>query len=197
MTQGGNVSKDKQDKQAEALPVPEVEPPKKETHDLLISPSRREKAEAEDENIEAELAAEDQFKTGRGDGHTHNPRQALDQGLTYTPPTDPATLPAEDDPQGVKVAAGFAPSMEDSKPSAERLPITVDNNDLDLQEDIYTALGNNSETGHLTNIKVQVEAGIVNLIGTVTTQDDIPRVYNIVSELDGVVEVQNNLQVEQ
>jgi len=190
------MPKDKQDKQSEALPIPEVEPQKKESNDLLIVPNEREKKEAEDENIKAELAAENKFKTNRSDGHTHNPRRAMDQGLTYTPPSDPPILPAEDEPQGVKIAAGFAPSMVETNPDAERLPPTVDDNDLDLRDDIYSVLRNNSETGHLTNVKVQVREGTVNLLGTVTTQDDIPRVFDLVSELDGVVEVQNNLQVE-
>ena len=190
------MSKNKKSKKSEALPLPEVEAKERETYDLLISPEQREKAEAEDTNIEAELAAEEVFKTKQSDGHTHNPRLAWQQGLTYTPPTDPPILPSEEDPQGVEVAAGFAPSMEDSNPDVERLPDTVDNNDLDLLEDIYLVLRNNSETGHLTNIKIQVDRGVVNLLGTVTSEDDIPIVFDLVSDLDGVVEVQNNLQVE-
>ncbi|MCB0214787.1 MAG: BON domain-containing protein, partial [Anaerolineae bacterium] len=60
----------------------------------------------------------------------------------------------------------------------------------------YIALRNNSETGHLTNVKVQVEDGVVNLVGTVTSEDDIGMVQSIVQELEGVLDVNNNLQVE-
>jgi hypothetical protein len=115
--------------------------------------------------------------------------------LTYTPPDDPATLPS-DDLQGVEVATGFAPMMEETDPDVEDLPPEVDDNDLDLLDDIYIALHNNSETGHLTNIKVQVNQGVVNLLGTVSSEDDIAVVYDIVADLDGVVEVLDNLQVE-
>jgi hypothetical protein len=166
----------------------------KESHDLLISAEMTEKAEAEDTNVDHELENAEVFKTQNSDGHTYNPHLAMQQGLTYTPPTDPPVL-GSDAPQGAKVAAGFAPSMEESNPDVEILPTRVDNNDLDLLENIYLALDNNSETGHLSNVKVQVNQGIVNLLGTVESEDDLARVYEIVQDLTGVVEVQNNLQV--
>jgi hypothetical protein len=184
----------KKSKETEPLPPPEVEPETRQTHDLFISPEPAEKEEAADANIEAELADEQYFNTKESDGHTYNPRQAAEQGLTYTPPTDPPTLPSEDDLQGAEIGAGFAPSMERSDPDVERLPGDVDNNDLDLREDVYTALRMNSETFHLTQIKVQVDQGVVNLLGTVPTEDDISRVYDVVNSLTGVVAVQNNLQ---
>lgn len=176
----------------------EASPEKREPYDLLISADAREKKEAEDERFEEDqqLPDAEAYDTQRTDGHTYNVRQAIDQGLTYTPPTDPATLPSETDPQGAEIAAGFAPSMEDTNPAEENLPSHVDNNDLDLRDDIYLALRNNSETAHLTNVKVQVDNGIVNLLGTVTTQDDIAIVDDVVNELEGVIGIKNDLQVE-
>ncbi len=140
------------------------------------------------------MAREEVFDTQQGEGHTYNPYVAQDQGLTYTPPSDPPTLPS-DDPQGAEVAAGFAPSMEDANPDAEILPSRVDNKDLDLLDDINLTLRTNSETGHLANIKVQVKDGIVTLLGTVPAEEDIGRVHAIVAELDGVDEVRNHLEV--
>jgi hypothetical protein len=151
--------------------------------------------EAEDVDIEEELAIDELMDTQHGDGHTYNPQQAAEQGLTYTPPTDPPVVPSEDDLQGAEVAAGFAQSMEKTSPDAEVLPPGVDNNDLDLLEDVYVALRNNSETAHLTDIRVQVDQGVVSLLGTVFNQGDIPLVYAIVSELGGVVEVMNHLTI--
>jgi hypothetical protein len=144
--------------------------------------------------VEFDLATEELFKTQQGDGHTYNPFHAQDQGLTYTPPTDPPVLPT-DDSQGVEIAAGFALCMENSFPNAECLPPTVDNNDLDLLNDIYLALHYNSETGHLTNVKVQVNEGVVSLLGTVFSEDDIGLVHEIVRGLEGVVGIRNHLQV--
>ena len=172
----------------------EVEPraKQKETYDLLIAKADAEKAEAEDLDVERELANEEHFDTQHSDGHTLNPHLAQEQGLTYTPPTDPP-VQASDDPQGAEIAAGFAPSMEDTNPDAEILPATVDNNDLDLLDDIYVALRYNSETAHLNNIKVQVKDGVVNLLGTVSSEEDIVQVYEVVNRLAGVVRIKNNL----
>jgi osmotically-inducible protein OsmY len=117
--------------------------------------------------------------------------------LTYIPPSDPPVLPSEDDPQGAKIGTGFAPSMEEAAPHVENLPSCVYNNDLDLRDNIYLAVRNNSETAHLTNVKVQVNNRIVYLLGTVFSQDDIGRVDEIVNQLEGIRAIRNNLQIEE
>ena len=166
----------------------------RESEDLLLGDNTPERNEMEALSLDRDLEDSEPFKTNESDGHTLNPYVAQEQGLVYTPPTDPPVLPG-DDPQGAEVAAGFATSMEETNPDIERLPDEIDNNDLDLRDDIYIALHNNSETGHLTNVKVQVEDGVVNLVGTVTSEDDIGMVQSIVQELEGVLDVNNNLQV--
>ncbi len=102
------------------------------------------------QDFDREVAQEELIDTQHSDGSTYNPQQAQEQGLVYMPPADPPVLPDEDF-QGAEIAAGFAPSMEDVDPSAEVLPIRVENNDLDVQEDIYTVLQTNSETSKLDN----------------------------------------------
>jgi hypothetical protein len=150
--------------------------------------------EEEDVDVEEELAQDEIFDTGKGEGHTYNPQQAAEQGLTYTPPSDPPTVPSED-LQGAEIGAGFAPSMEDSDPDRQRLPDRIDDQDLDLQEDVYQALRYNSETAHLSDTRVLVNEGVVSLFGTVPSEDDLGRIYSVISELEGVVRVVNHLQV--
>jgi hypothetical protein len=130
--------------------------------------------------------------TAHTDGSTTDPHQAQEQGLVYDPPSDPPVLPS-DDPQGAEVAAGFASSMEASNPDVLDLPDRVDNQDLDLEENIQTALRNNSETSHLTDISVTVRNGIAHLNGHVVSEDDIAIVHYLVRDLDGVQDVRNNL----
>lgn len=142
--------------------------------------------------IERDMATEDIFDTAHSDGHTYNPEIAMEQGLVYTPPTDEPVRPS-DDPQGVEIAAGFAPSMEATDPDEEDLPPRVDNNDLELQDDVYLALRNNSETMNLDDVTVRVDDGVVTLLGTVQTEDDIALASSIVTELEGVDEVRNKL----
>ena len=83
--------------------------------------------------------------------------------------------------------------MEASNPDVLDLPDRVDNQDLDLEEDIQTALRNNSETGHLTDISVTVRSGIAYLNGHVVSEDDVAIVHYLVRDLDGVQDVRNNL----
>jgi hypothetical protein len=160
------------------------------------SDERLEGFEEEDVDLEEDLAGEEEYDTQHGEGHTFDPYEADDQGLTYTPPTDPPIMLVDEDATGVEIAAGFAQSMEDIDPSVEDLPAEVDNNDLDLQQDIEEALRYNSETMHLDNVHVEVSDGVVTLTGTVPTMDDLGFVYEIVYDMDGVVEVRNDLETE-
>jgi hypothetical protein len=151
--------------------------------------------EEEDVDLEEDLAQEQIFDTQQGEGHTYNPQRAAEQGLTYTPPSDPPTVPSED-LEGAEIGAGFAPSMEDTDPDRRQLPDRVDNQDLDLQEDVYRALQYNSETAHLSDIRALVTEGVVSLFGTVPSEDDLARIYSVVSGLEGVRRVVNHLQVQ-
>ncbi len=133
-----------------------------------------------------------------GDRHpteTEDIDEATEESLSYTPPMDPAVVPSNDR-QGAEIAAGFAADLEDTDVDAEDLPGQVDNSDLDIQEDVEMALRYHSETADLDDIRVRVRDGVVFLLGTVPTFSDIGLVDSIVSELDGVDEVVNRLDVE-
>ncbi len=145
---------------------------------------------------EQDLEKETLRDTQHSDGHTFNPYHAQDQGLTYTPPTDPPVVPSHQDPQGAEVAAGFATSMEGTEPNAKKLPPEIADNDLNLRANIYEVLRKNSETTHLTDLEVQVRDGVAHLRGKVLNQNDIARVYDIVNNLEGVVDVRNDLTVD-
>lgn len=136
------------------------------------------------------------YNTQYTDGHTYDPDLAWDQGLTYTPPTDPPII-VSNDLEGVEIAAGFAPSMEDTDPDVEDLPPHVDNNAYDLQEDVYLALLNNSETSNLANqITINVVDSVVVLEGVVPDDQDIALIDEIVNDLNGVDSVENRLTTE-
>jgi hypothetical protein len=143
---------------------------------------------------ECDLAMEDIVDTQHWYRYTYNPHLAQDQGLVYIPPEDPPVLPAED-PEGIRVATGFAPSMEEADPDVEELPPHVDDNDLDLEEDICIALQNNSETSHLTGVHVRVRNRVAWIRGLAETEDDIGHVADVVASLKGVRDVVIDLDV--
>ena len=161
----------------------------------MVDEDEYEGLESEDTDWEEDLATGTLVDTQHGQGHTYNPEEAWEQGLTYTPPDDPPILPSTD-PQGVEIAAGFAPSMIESNPDEEELPTEVDNNDLDLEDNIYLILRNTSETTDLADqINISVVDGIVTLEGTVPSDADIALVDEIVSKVAGVVDIENLLEV--
>ena len=156
---------------------------------------RLERIKPDDVDFQEDLTTERAYDTKQTEGHTFDPWKAEDQGLTYTPPSDPPVVPSEDDPQGADVAAGFAPSMEASGADVEDVPERVEDRNLDLEENIYEALRYNSETRHLQDVRVYVHNGIVSLFGSVPSDQDQALVYNVVSGLKGVVRIHDEIQV--
>jgi len=133
--------------------------------------------------------------TQHGDGSAYYALEAQQQGLVYIPPDDPPVIPSND-PEGIEIAAGFGKAIEEEDdPREENLPDRVINNDSDLEEKIRVALRKNSETAHLTNVIVTVEDGIVYLAGQVETLDDVDLVVTVVGDLEGVVDVEEELEV--
>jgi len=161
----------------------------------IIEVSLEEMYEEEINNPNNDLAIENLIDTQHTSGSTYNPDEAEEQGLVYTPPHDAPVIPS-DNYGGVEIAIGFAQSMEESNPDVEDLPSRVDNNDLDLEDNIVTALRYNSETTTLSgDIRVRVHHGVVRLYGLVNDLQDTDLVEDIVRDMDGVVDVINNLEV--
>ena len=162
----------------------------------IIEVSLEEMYEEEINNPDADLAIEDLIDTQHTSGSTYDPYAAQDQGLVYTPPDDPPIIPS-DNPMRVEMGIGFAQSMEESNPDIEELPANVDNNDLDLEDNIVTALRYNSETTTISDdVRVRVRRGVARLYGTVADLQDVDLVEDVVRNMDGVVDVINHLEVE-
>lgn len=181
----------------EDIVVPGIVPPEgHEFHNEDDEATGEDESQLED--YEQDLAAEYQIKTKYGDGSTWNPSETMsethNQGLVYTPPTDPPVVPS-DDFQGAEVGAGFAPGMEDTDPGVADLPERVDNNDWDLVEDVQEALRLNSETQHLSDIHIEVQDGVVFVRGTVATMDDLGRAEEIIYDLPGVRDVISEVEL--
>lgn len=161
----------------------------------LVDDETGEELVSGDEDWEDDLSDGTLIDTQHTDGHTYDPEEAWEQGLVYTPPDDPPVAPSGSH-QGIEVTAGFAPSMAQSNPDLNELPANVDNNDLDLEEDVYVTLRNTSETVDLADrITITVEDGVVTLEGAVLNDADIALVDEVVTNVPGVVEVKNLLEV--
>lgn len=146
-------------------------------------------------DLDKDLGVEQRYQTQRSDGSTFNPDEAHEQGLTYTPPSDPPVVPSPDEPQGAEIAAGFAPSMEDTEPGVRDLPERIEDRDLTVEQKIHDLLRYNSETRHLRNVRVYVSDGVAFLFGSVPGEDDPGRVASIVGDLPEVSRVEEYLEV--
>lgn len=159
----------------------------------VVEISFEEIMELQDE-LEEDTTMGDLVDTAHTDGSTENVHLAMDQGLVYTPPTDPPVVPS-DDLQNVEIAAGFASSIED-EPEIANLPERVDDNDTDAEDDIRRALLYNSETTHLDDVRVYVRDGVAYVRGSVFDDDDIAAIDALIRALDIVDEIQIELDEE-
>jgi hypothetical protein len=146
------------------------------------------------EEREAEFDEDGPVDTQHGDGTAYYPLKAQQQGLVYIPPDDPPILPS-DDPQGIEIAAGFAKEAQFEDPRGEYVPERVAGGDWDLQARIVSVLHKSSLTNQMTEVRVQVEDGIVYLSGKVETLDDIDVVCSVVQNIEGVDDVEEELIV--
>lgn len=162
----------------------------------IIEVSLEEMYDEEINDPDRDLAIEELIDTQHTSGSTYDPYEAEEQGLVYTPPDDPPIIPSARS-GGIEMGIGFAQSMEETDPDEEILPKRVDNNDLDLEDNIVTALRYNSETTNVSSkLHVRVRNGIVRLYGTVNDLQDVDLVETVIRDMDGVVDVINKLEVE-
>jgi len=148
---------------------------------------------AEEERA-AEFDEDGPVDTQHGDGTAYYPLKAQQQGLVYDPPDDPPILPS-DDPQGIEMGVGFAKEAQFEDPRGEYVPERLAGGDWDLQARIVAVLHKSSLTNQMTDVQVQVEDGIVYLSGRVDTLDDIDVVCSVVEQVEGVVDVEEELIV--
>jgi hypothetical protein len=112
--------------------------------------------------------------------------------VPYFPPTDPVVRPS-DDPEGLEVVGGFAPTaMDDPETETGVFP----NTDDDLAEAVRRELIVDAATADLAGrIRVFARNGVVVLRGAVETLADAEEVEAVAGRVEGVVEVREELDV--
>ena len=191
------ASRQKQKLERKTPPLPSEE----ETQEQLTPPPEQLSLEELEERLtaqrrEAELDEDGPVDTQHSDGSAYNAYVAQQQGLVYTPPDDPPTLPS-DDPQGAEIAAGFGRAVEEAdNPLSEDFPARFAERDEHLAEQIRTALRINGETSNYGTVEVEVAEGIVYLQGEVETLDDVDIILTVVRNVPGVVDIEEELRVE-
>jgi len=132
---------------------------------------------------------------GMREGETGDPNVAAEEGLAWVPPIDPPVVADESDPEGVRVAAGFGVDAFDDPFDADHASQLLTGGD-ELTDRIREALLADSATSrYADSVIIGTSAGKVVVRGMVDDIDDTDFVAEVISQVAGVVEVVDELEV--
>ena len=129
-------------------------------------------------------------------GETDDANVAAEEGLAWIPPIDPPVVADESDPEGVRMAAGFGVDSRaepyDVDHHGEVVPIGEE-----FEERIREALLADASTSRYADqIVIGTRGGKVIVRGMVDDIDDTDNVAAVISNVTGVTEVVDELEVE-
>ncbi len=130
-----------------------------------------------------------------GDVGTTDPGEASDGAEPYYPPTDPVVRPVPRSEGDIQVTGGFSAGSLDSPMDSEPGPPQLEGGDDEIAREVRLALQEDAGTADL-RIRVAVRDGIVYLRGTVGSLDDVEQAEAVAGQVPGVVEVQEELEIE-
>ncbi len=130
----------------------------------------------------------------RGD-ETDDPFIAAEEGFTYIAPIDPPVVPSADSPEGIEVAAGMGHSALDEPFDADHHSDFLTAED-EMSARVREALRADASTSRFADqIKVLTRGGVVILRGVVDDVEDTDNAAAVASYVDGVIEVNDELEV--
>lgn len=129
------------------------------------------------------------------DGETADPNVAAEEGMTWVPPIDPPVVADAEDPEGVRVAAGFGVDSRDEPYDADHHSELITAED-ELKARIREALLADSATSrYADSLVIGHRMGRVVVRGVVDDIDDTDNVAEVISNVVGVTEVIDELEV--
>jgi hypothetical protein len=144
--------------------------------------------EPDADNIESLVATE------LRDGETDDPGEAAEEGLTYVPPVDPPVIMGEGGmPQ---VAAGFGTTADDEPFDADHHDSAMYSED-ERTERVREALLSHAATSALVDrLSLETVGSRVVVAGTLDDLDDEDQVLEVISEVDGITDIVNRIEIE-
>jgi hypothetical protein len=143
--------------------------------------------ESDAENLESLL------ETELREGETDDAGEAAEEGLTWVPPSDPPIVANE---RGdAEVAAGFGTTADDEPFDADHHASGLFGED-EMTQRVLDALRTHAETAGLADrLQVETIGPRVVVAGEVDDLDDEDAVLGVVSDVDGVVDVESRIEV--
>jgi hypothetical protein len=128
-------------------------------------------------------------------GETRDPDVAAEEGLAYVPPVDPPVIPDADEPEGIRVAAGFGVTATDEPYDEDHHGELVPEED-EMSERVREALLADAATSRFAEeIAVATRGARVILRGTVDDIEDSDNAVAVADRVSGVIEVVDELEV--
>ncbi len=128
-------------------------------------------------------------------GETANPDVAAEEGLTWIPPIDPPVVPDLDDPQGIRVAAGFGTTADDEPYDADHHSESITNDD-EMATRVREALRADAATSqYAETLAIGTRGSTIAVRGVVDDLDDTDNVVEVIGRVTGVAEVREELEV--
>jgi BON domain len=130
------------------------------------------------------------------DGETDNPFEAVEEGLTYVPPSDPPTVPSGDgDLSGAVVASGMASSALDAPYDEDHHQSFYPGGD-ELSARVREALrADSSSSEYADKVRIITRGAVVILRGEVVDLEDSDNLSAVAAFVEGVEEVVDELRV--
>ena len=129
------------------------------------------------------------------EGETDDPNEAAEEGLTYIAPIDPPVVGVGPDGDP-RMAAGFATAADDEPFDLDHHTASVPVQD-EFTDRVREALLANAETSIFADdLILDSEGGVVRVAGRVSDLADEEAMLAVVSDVPGVVEVDNRVEVE-
>jgi hypothetical protein len=128
-------------------------------------------------------------------GETDDPNEAAEEGLTYIAPVDPPTVgsQADGDP---RVAAGFGTTAVDEPFDADHRAQSVGFEDEVTGRVREALLAHASTSGYADMLGIETAGGIVRVTGRVSDLVDEEHIQQVISEVEGVTNVDSRLEIE-
>jgi hypothetical protein len=128
------------------------------------------------------------------EGETDDPMEAVEEGMTYIPPTDPPTVPGGGYTDA-EVASGLGLTSRADPYDADHHSSFLPGDD-EISARVREALHADAATTHFADrIAVETRGGVVVLRGLVDDLDDGDNALAVAEYVAGVVEVQDELRV--
>jgi hypothetical protein len=129
------------------------------------------------------------------EGETSDPNVAAEEGMSWVPPIDPPVVADAEDPEGARVAAGFGvDALEEPYDASHHSELLAVEDEFEnrIREAL---LADSSTSRYADSVVIGNRGGTVVVRGIVDDIDDTDNIAAVISNVAGVGEVVDELEV--